>query len=153
MLTIVRSRIFPGISGLLATSLVIGLLTAVAKPADAEEPGGLDRLAGEETPLVKGERIVFFGDSITAAGANPGGYVTRIADSLKKGQPDLGVAILGAGISGHKVPDLQKRLQRDVLNKKTGKRYATIPLPASRQAIIDAGGLIPYTRQRLLAGK
>ncbi len=37
--------------------------------------------------------------------------------------------------------------------KKTGKRYATILLPASRQAIIDAGGLIPYTRQQLVARK
>jgi len=39
----------------------------------------------------------------------------------------------------------------DVLNRRTGKRSATVPLPASRQAIIDAGGLIPYTRQRLAA--
>jgi 3-isopropylmalate/(R)-2-methylmalate dehydratase small subunit len=36
-----------------------------------------------------------------------------------------------------------------VLNRRTGKRHSTLPLPASRQAIIDAGGLIPYTRRRL----
>jgi 3-isopropylmalate/(R)-2-methylmalate dehydratase small subunit len=39
----------------------------------------------------------------------------------------------------------------EVVNRRTGTRYSTVPLPASRQAIIDAGGLIPYTRQRLLA--
>jgi 3-isopropylmalate/(R)-2-methylmalate dehydratase small subunit len=39
----------------------------------------------------------------------------------------------------------------EVLNRRTGKRHSTLPLPASRQAIIDAGGLIPYTRQRLAA--
>jgi len=38
----------------------------------------------------------------------------------------------------------------EVLNRTTGKNYPTIPLPKSRQAIIDAGGLIPYTRQRLI---
>lgn len=39
----------------------------------------------------------------------------------------------------------------DVLNRRTGSRYATVPLPPSRRAVIDAGGLIPYTRQRLVA--
>jgi 3-isopropylmalate/(R)-2-methylmalate dehydratase small subunit len=37
-----------------------------------------------------------------------------------------------------------------VTNLATGKRYATRPLPPARQAIIDAGGLIPYTRRRVL---
>ncbi len=38
----------------------------------------------------------------------------------------------------------------EVVNRTTGRRYATVPLPAARQAIIDAGGLIAYTRQRVL---
>ncbi|OYV70539.1 MAG: hypothetical protein B7Z72_07210 [Gemmatimonadetes bacterium 21-71-4] len=38
----------------------------------------------------------------------------------------------------------------EVVNLTSGKRFATRPLPAARQAIIDAGGLIPYTRKRLL---
>jgi 3-isopropylmalate/(R)-2-methylmalate dehydratase small subunit len=37
-----------------------------------------------------------------------------------------------------------------VINRTTQKRYALQALPAARRAIIDAGGLIPYTRQRLL---
>lgn len=41
----------------------------------------------------------------------------------------------------------------EVANQQTGRRLATVPLPASRQAIIDAGGLIPYTRQRLVAAE
>lgn len=40
-----------------------------------------------------------------------------------------------------------------VVNRRTGKRFAVVPLPRSRQAIIDAGGLIPFTRRRLLAAK
>jgi 3-isopropylmalate/(R)-2-methylmalate dehydratase small subunit len=37
-----------------------------------------------------------------------------------------------------------------VLNQTTGKRFPVLPMPKSRQAIIDAGGLVAYTRQRLL---
>ena len=37
-----------------------------------------------------------------------------------------------------------------VFNKTTGKRFETQPLPAARQAIMKAGGLIAYTRKRLL---
>ncbi len=40
-----------------------------------------------------------------------------------------------------------------VTNKTSGLSFAVTPLPTARQAIIDAGGLIPYTRQRLLQGK
>ncbi|GLH67027.1 3-isopropylmalate dehydratase [Geothrix edaphica] len=38
-----------------------------------------------------------------------------------------------------------------VLNKTTGKAYEQVKLPAARKGIMDAGGLIPYTRARLLA--
>ncbi|HZD39922.1 MAG TPA: 3-isopropylmalate dehydratase small subunit [Terriglobales bacterium] len=37
-----------------------------------------------------------------------------------------------------------------VINKTSGKSFDMVPLPAARQAIIDAGGLIAFTRQRLL---
>ncbi len=40
-----------------------------------------------------------------------------------------------------------------VTNKTKGKSFAILPLPKSRQSIIDAGGLIPYTRQRVLQDK
>jgi 3-isopropylmalate/(R)-2-methylmalate dehydratase small subunit len=37
-----------------------------------------------------------------------------------------------------------------VINVTTGGQFPTEPLPKARQAIIDAGGLIVYTRKRLL---
>jgi 3-isopropylmalate/(R)-2-methylmalate dehydratase small subunit len=37
-----------------------------------------------------------------------------------------------------------------VFNLTTGKSFAIESLPQARQAIIDAGGLIPYTRSLLL---
>jgi 3-isopropylmalate/(R)-2-methylmalate dehydratase small subunit len=39
-----------------------------------------------------------------------------------------------------------------VVNKTSGKSFDVVPLPKTRQAIIDAGGLISFTRQRLLRG-
>jgi len=37
-----------------------------------------------------------------------------------------------------------------VVNKTTGLSFPTEPLPAARQAIVDAGGLIPYARKKLV---
>jgi lysophospholipase L1-like esterase len=77
--------------------------------------------AGSETraePLKKGDRIVFLGDSITAGALGKNGYITLIKNDIKEKHADLGIEIFGAGISGNKVPDLQKRLEKDVLAKK-----------------------------------
>lgn len=38
-----------------------------------------------------------------------------------------------------------------VVNETSGRRFRTKPMPPSRQAIIVAGGLIAYTRARLVA--
>lgn len=37
----------------------------------------------------------------------------------------------------------------EVFNKATGKKFPIVPLPTARQEIINAGGLIAYTRKRL----
>jgi lysophospholipase L1-like esterase len=67
--------------------------------------------------LVKsGEKIAFMGDSITQAGAKPGGYCQLVIETLKKN----GVEASGiyAGISGHKSNQMLARLEKDVLKKK-----------------------------------
>jgi hypothetical protein len=38
-----------------------------------------------------------------------------------------------------------------VINRTTGKSFDQVKLPAARKGIMDAGGLIPYTRARLMA--
>jgi isoamyl acetate esterase len=63
------------------------------------------------------KRIVFLGDSITQAGAGPGGYISLMRESLAGAGLDGEFELVGAGISGNKVPDLQKRLEKDVLAK------------------------------------
>jgi 3-isopropylmalate/(R)-2-methylmalate dehydratase small subunit len=37
-----------------------------------------------------------------------------------------------------------------VINPRSGKSFPAQPMPPARQAILDAGGLIAYTRQRML---
>jgi len=63
---------------------------------------------------VKPKKIIFFGDSITQAGVQPGGYV----DLIKKGLGTENYEVIGAGIGGNKVYDLYLRMENDVLNKK-----------------------------------
>lgn len=46
--------------------------------------------------------------------------------------------------------DELKILPDKVVNETKGKSFPVEPLPKARQAIVDAGGLIAYTRKRLL---
>ena len=48
--------------------------------------------------------------------------------------------------------DLLEVTHDQVINETKGLSFDVIPLPRERQAIIDAGGLIPYTRRLLLQG-
>lgn len=63
--------------------------------------------------IAKPTRVVFFGDSITQAGVNPGGYIDR----LKKMLPAEQFELMGAGIGGNKIYDLFLRMDDDVLAK------------------------------------
>jgi lysophospholipase L1-like esterase len=65
----------------------------------------------------KKTRVIFFGDSITQAGVNAGGYIKRI-DSMCtiEGMADS-YEFIGAGIGGNKVYDLYLRMESDVLAK------------------------------------
>ncbi len=73
-------------------------------------------LGAQRMKLSASDRIVCFGDSITEQGDQPNGYITLVRENLTTKYP--GITVIGAGISGHKVPQLQERLDRDVLAKK-----------------------------------
>lgn len=55
-------------------------------------------------------KIVFFGDSITQAGVQPGGYITEIQQHIAKNYPGQYEAV-GSGIGGNKVYDLYFRFE------------------------------------------
>jgi len=76
----------------------------------------LSVLTDAGTPFHDGDRLVCFGDSITQGGDGPTGYVGMLRSAFSKaGHP--AVTVINAGIGGNRVPDLQARLEHDVLAK------------------------------------
>ncbi|MDP2412676.1 SGNH/GDSL hydrolase family protein [Daejeonella sp.] len=67
--------------------------------------------------IQKPVKVIFFGDSITRAGVNPGGYITLMQEALR-GKTNPEYELIGAGIGGNKVYDLFLRFEDDVLSKK-----------------------------------
>ncbi len=62
-------------------------------------------------------KVIFFGDSITQAGVQPGGYITRVDSMCKVENKSAEFEFSGAGIGGNKVYDLYLRMDSDVLLK------------------------------------
>jgi len=67
--------------------------------------------------MQKKTKVVFFGDSITQAAVQPGGYIIRIDSMCKLEGKSNNYEFVGAGISGNKVYDLYLRMENDVLSK------------------------------------
>ncbi len=89
--------------------MAFAVVCAMSWPCCADEP---------VVTLKKGDRVVFLGDSITQGGdSHDKGYVRLIRKALTDKHAELGIEVIGAGISGNKVPDLQRRLEKDVLAK------------------------------------
>ena len=66
--------------------------------------------------LVKdGETVAFLGDSITAGGMGPKGYVRLVESGLKVA--GVNIKVIGAGVGGHKSNDMLKREDKDVISK------------------------------------
>ncbi|NOT75928.1 MAG: SGNH/GDSL hydrolase family protein [Cyclobacteriaceae bacterium] len=63
------------------------------------------------------KRVVFFGDSITQAGASSGGYILKIGDLAVADGKASQFEFMGAGIGGNKIYDLFLRMEDDVLVK------------------------------------
>ncbi|MDQ4149481.1 MAG: SGNH/GDSL hydrolase family protein [Actinomycetota bacterium] len=102
------------LSSSIALAIAVLLLGGCVDRQDRGPDGGL--IPNPAFP--RNARIVFFGDSITEAGALPGGYVSLIESSLKALYPTRGIRVYGAGVSGNRVPDLLARLEKDVLRRK-----------------------------------
>ncbi len=64
------------------------------------------------------KRVIFFGDSITQMGVNPGGYIDVMKKKLSESEQRSEYELIGAGVGGNKVYDLYLRLEKDVLERK-----------------------------------
>lgn len=67
------------------------------------------------SPVQKKKKVLFFGDSITQAGVNEGGYIRRIDTLIAKTGRSALYETVGKGIGGNKIYDLYLRMDADVL--------------------------------------
>jgi lysophospholipase L1-like esterase len=100
----------------LAVAIAAALIASITFAGD---------IPNRQVELKKGDRILFFGDSLTYYGGIDGpkdkvkkGYIKIVQETLDKTHPDLGVKVDWVATGGHTVPDLIKRLDKDVLTKK-----------------------------------
>jgi len=101
-----------------STVLVLLFTALLAPEARAQAP---DReAAGKRVELKKGDKLIFFGDSLTALAIKDGnvpegkGYVPLVRAALK----EKGVEVDAVATGGHKVTDLLKRVEADVIARK-----------------------------------
>jgi len=104
----------------LPVSLSMGLLLAAPPGAAADQD-----LAEKKVALKKGDRIIFFGDSLTALAGKEEpkthvtkGYVRIVRETLQESHKDKDIQVDWVATGGHTVPDLLKRVDRDVIAKK-----------------------------------
>src|SRR6266511_167510 len=100
-------------TALLASVAALLVLSGPARVADEEA-------ARQTIELKKGDRIIFFGDSLTALAVKDRnvptgkGYVPLVREAMK----ERGVEVDAVATGGHKVTDLLKRVDSDVIARK-----------------------------------
>jgi lysophospholipase L1-like esterase len=87
--------------------------------------GAAEDVADQQVQLKKGDRIIFFGDSLTylAAKEDPKtgvtkGYLRIVRETLNETHKDKNLEMDWVATGGHTVPDLLKRVDKDVIAKK-----------------------------------
>ena len=85
-----------------------------------------DDPADRQVELKSGDKVIFFGDSLTALAGIDGpkdkgvttGYVRIVRDAIRERHRDKDVTVDWVATGGHTVPDLLKRVDKDVIAKK-----------------------------------
>lgn len=107
-----------------------------------------------ESIIVGGKNFGCGSSREQAASTLKGHEVTVVAESFARiflqNAINLGLRCVACpGIEASAGDELEIESTK-LINKTSGKEFNIEPLPKSRQAIIDAGGLIAYTKKRLL---
>jgi lysophospholipase L1-like esterase len=104
---------------LLLATITVGIALAWPARAADEDP------ATATLKLQKGDFIIFFGDSLTQLAGQEApkehvtkGYVRSVREKLQETHKDLDVKVDWVATGGHKVTDLLKRVDKDVIDKK-----------------------------------
>jgi lysophospholipase L1-like esterase len=134
----------------LPAALAVGFLLLVTRGVAADEDP-----ADKTVELKKGDRIIIFGDSLTALAGQEEpkkfvtkGYVRIVRETLQETHKDKDVTVDWVATGGHTVPDLLKRVDKDVIAKKPtivviqigcndARRIAKDQFKASLEDLID----------------
>ncbi len=126
--------------------------------AFADNAGFNTKLRTKQVPpgsiIVAGKNFGCGSSREQAASTLKGHELTIVAESIARiflqNAINLGLRVaIVPGVEASEGDELE--FGQDVLvNKRTGKQFRIEQLPKARQAIIDAGGLVRYTRQRLM---
>lgn len=107
------------------TTRLLGLVSVLFCLFLTTLPGQAGDDLDRKIELKKGDRIIFFGDSLTAlAGAEAPkqhvtkGYVRIVRETLQEKHKDKNIEVDWVATGGHTVPDLLKRVDKDVIAKK-----------------------------------
>lgn len=65
----------------------------------------------------KKKKVLFFGDSITAAGIRTGGYIKLMDSLIMQEGASNDYELIGAGVSGNKIYDLYLRIEEDAISQ------------------------------------
>jgi len=129
--------------------------------AFADDPVLSARLTAKEIPpgsvIVAGKNFGCGSSREQAVSTLKGHELVVVAESFARiflqNAINLGLPVVTApGIKASEGDELTIEPGR-VTNRTTGRSFEAVPLPAGRQAVIDAGGLIAYTRRRLLQNR
>jgi lysophospholipase L1-like esterase len=97
----------------------LGLLHVTCSAVAADED-----LAAKQVELEAGDRIIFFGDSLTELAGQEApkehvtkGYVRIVQEKLQETHKDKDIVVDWVATGGHTVPDLLERVDRDVISK------------------------------------
>jgi lysophospholipase L1-like esterase len=101
-------------------------LTALTIALSAPTRAADDDPAEKQVELKNGDKVIFFGDSLTALAGIDGpkekgvtkGYVRIFRDTIRDKHKDKEIEVDWVATGGHTVPDLLKRVDKDVIAKK-----------------------------------
>jgi 3-isopropylmalate dehydratase small subunit len=126
--------------------------------AFADDPALNTKLKGKQVPpgsaIVAGKNFGCGSSREQAVSTLKGHDLLVVAESFARiflqNAINLGLRLVTVpGIEAREGDELEISSEK-VVNRTTGKAWPVVPLPAARQAIVEAGGLIAYTRKRLL---
>lgn len=134
------------------------LPTETPKYAFGDDPGFNKALNEGKYPkggiILAGKNFGCGSSREQAASCLKGHNLTIIAKSFARiflqNAINLGLPVILCPTIEGEMGDEVEITEKEVINHTRGKAFPIVPLPPSKQAIINAGGLIPYTRKRLL---